>query len=281
MKIKTLIIGLALSPLLAFAELCKTTQVINTEAYAEQIGTNKVTFLAADLKTDSCHVINAKGLNQRRGPFSTFKIPHTLIAFETGAAKSANEKIAWNSIKHPAKDFWPSTWKADQTLATAFKHSAAWYYQELAHRISPKQYETWLARFRYGNQTFRPGSDEFWLNGELKISPKEQVEFLYCLIKNGCGVKPATVGAFEKIALQKTNRSKSLYAKTGAGPIDPSNIGGAFEGWYIGYIKEDGKPITAFAMYVQSESFSAIRDFRQAFSLRLLSDLKLGLEGDH
>nr|AMP57332.1 transpeptidase [uncultured bacterium]AMP57389.1 transpeptidase [uncultured bacterium] len=273
MKIKFLIFGLALSPLLAFAELCKTTQIINAEAYAAKIGANKVTFLAVDLKTDKCHVIDAEGLDKRHGPFSTFKIPHTLIALETGAAKSIDEKIVWNPVKRPAKDFWPSTWKANHTLTTAFKHSTAWYYQELAQRISPAQYETWLARFSYGNQAFTPGSDGFWLNGELKISPREQVEFLYCLIKNGCGVKAATLNAFEKIALQETHNSKSLYAKTGAGPIDPNNNDGAFEGWYMGYIKDNRKPVSAFAIYVESESFSAIKNFRRTFALQLLSDL--------
>ena len=267
---------LVLFPLCGFAEVCKTSSTINTDAYAKVIGSRKVTFLAVDLKNSTCHVINKKGLTQRHGPYSSFKIPHTLIALETGAVKPTDEAIVWDPVKRPAKDFWPETWKQNHTLATAFKHSAVWYYQELVSRITPAQYQTWLARFKYGNQTFTPGSDQFWLNTELKISPQEQVDFIVCLLKTRCGVTQKTFSAFESAALQETKKNFALYAKTGAGSIDPNNNGGAFEGWYVGYVKdENGKLVTAFAIYVEAGSFSAIKDFRREFSLRLLSDLGL------
>lgn len=276
MKLTHLIFLLALFPLVSSAEICKTNTTISTDSYAADIGTNKVTFLAVDLKNAKCHVINEKGLDQRHGPFSSFKIPHTLIALEVGAVKSIDEKIVWNPVARPAKDFWPVTWKKDHTLASAFKHSAVWYYQELVPRISPEQYETWLTRFHYGNQTFTPGSDQFWLNGELKISPREQVEFIVCLLKNQCGINAVNFSAFEIAALQETKNKFSLYAKTGAGSIDPNNNDGAFEGWYVGYIKDGkGEAVAAFAIYVEAESFTAIKDFRRAFSLRLLADLGL------
>lgn len=276
MNFKSLLVLLALSPLfssLVYADMCKTSKVIDANNYTAEMGANKVTFLAVDLRSNQCHVLNEKELDQRHTPYSSFKIPHTLIALETGAAKSLDEAIAWNPDKRPAKDFWPSTWKKDQTLGSAFKHSAAWYYQELVPRISTGEYKHWLARFKYGNQLFVPGSDEFWLNGELKISPREQVNFLVCLVKGGCGVSEKNISALELVALQETKNSLSLYAKTGAGSIDPNNNDGAFEGWYVGYIKDaKTKPVVAFAIYVEAENFSAIKDFRRAFALRLLVD---------
>ena len=276
MKSQLLIGLLAFLPLVAVADICKTTKLIDTAPYVAHIGTNKVTFLAVDLKTNTCHVINKKGLDQRHAPYSSFKIPHTLIALETGAAKSVDEKIVWVPAKRPAKDFWPATWKQDQTLVSAFKHSAAWYYQELVSRITSEQYEKWLAQFSYGNQNFAPPSDSFWLDGQLKISTKEQVSFVVCLLKNRCGVKATTYAAFEKIALQETKDNFSLYAKTGAGPIDPENFDGAFEGWYVGYTKDQhAKPAAAFAIYVEAENFTMIKNFRRAFSLQLLGDLGL------
>lgn len=276
MKGKLLIGLLAFLPLVSHADICKKTNFIDLTPYAAEIGANKVTFLAVDLKANKCHVINKKGLDQRHAPYSSFKIPHTLIALETGAAKSVDEKIVWVPVKRPAKDFWPATWKQDQTLASAFKHSAAWYYQELVSRITSEQYEKWLAQFSYGNQNFAPPSDSFWLDGQLKISTKEQVSFVVCLLKNHCGVKATTYAAFEKIALQETKDNFSLYAKTGAGPIDSNNFDGAFEGWYVGYIKDKNtEPVAAFAIYVEAESFTAIKNFRRAFALELLADLEL------
>lgn len=274
MKLVSLIFSICLLSTAAHADICKTTKSINIEPYSAEIGSRTVTFVALDLKTDNCWVINQPGLTQRHGPYSTFKIPHTLIALETGAVKSIDERFEWDQAKHPAKTFWPETWKQSHTLATAFKHSAVWYYQDLVPRIDPKQYKKWLAKFHYGNQIFTPGSDIFWLNGELKISPEEQVAFIKCVAKTGCGVKAKNIAAFESAALQETKNSISLYAKTGAGPIETNNFDGAFEGWYVGYLKDSsGNATTAFAIYMEAESFAAIKDYRKELTLKLLVDI--------
>lgn len=273
-KFKNLFALLLLTPLISVAEVCKTTKPINTDSYAAEIGTRKVTFLAVDLKSNHCWAINQSGLTLRHSPYSSFKIPHFLIALEAGAAKSVNERIEWDSTQYPAKDFWPETWKQSHTLASAFKHSAVWYYKALVPRIKPAEYKKWLAKFHYGNQAFTPGSNEFWLDNELKISPAEQVEFIACLLKNRCGIKASHFSAFESAALQETKNGRSLYAKTGAGSIDPNNNDGAFEGWYVGYVKgEDGKSVAAFALYMEAENFSALKDSRKALSLKFLGDL--------
>lgn len=276
MQIKTGIALLLLMPMISLADICKTTTPINTASYISEIGTRKVTFLAVDLKSDNCWVIDKQGLNQRHAPYSTFKIPHTLVALEVAAVKSIDEQIEWDQKKYPAQSFWPETWKQSHTLKSAFKHSAVWYYKALVPRIKPTEYKSWLAKFHYGNQKFTAGSDDFWLNNELKISPAEQVEFIACLLKNRCGVKTNNFAAFEPTALQEVRNGLSLYAKTGAGPVDPQNFDGAFEGWYVGYVKaEDGKPVTAFALYMEAESFSQLKSYRKDFSLRLLTDLNL------
>lgn len=276
MKIKSVFALLLLTPLIGVAEVCNTTKPINTDPYIADIGTRQVTFLVLDYHSNECRYINKAGLAERHGPYSTFKIPHSLIALETGALKSVDERFEWDQKKYPAKDFWPETWKQSHTLASAFKHSAVWYYKALVPRIKPADYKKWLATFHYGNQTFTPGSDEFWLNNELQISPAEQVEFIACLLKNRCGVKASNFVAFESAALQETKNGLSLYAKTGAGSIDPNNNDGAFDGWYVGYIKDDGgKPVAAFALYMAAENFTALKDYRKALSLQLLGDLGL------
>ncbi|HSC69210.1 MAG TPA: penicillin-binding transpeptidase domain-containing protein, partial [Cellvibrio sp.] len=185
-------------------------------------------------------------------------------------------RFEWDQAKHPARDFWPETWRQSHTLATAYKHSAVWYYQELVPRIATNDYKKWLARFRYGNQTFTPGSDEFWLNGEIKISPREQVEFLNCLLKNRCGLSASTFSAFEAVALQESKNAYRLYAKTGAGALEANNNDGAFAGWYVGYVKNgEGKPLAAFALYMEAENFTALKNLRRTLSLKILADLRL------
>lgn len=279
MKINNLLILLLLIPLISQADICKQAKSINTESYEKEIGSRKVTFVAVDLKNKDCWVINQPNIKQRHSPYSTFKIPHTLIALETKTVKSIGERIEWDQSKYPAQPYWPETWKQSHTLATAFKHSAVWYYKELVPRIEPNQYKRWLSRFHYGNQTFTPGSNSYWLDGELTISPKEQVEFIVCLLKSRCGVNANTFSAFEFVSLQETKNNFTLYAKTGAGPVDSNNFDDAFEGWYVGYVKgKSGKPVVAFAIFVEAESFFALQAFRRDFSLKLLADLKLWVE---
>lgn len=276
MNIKSVFALLLLTPMISVAEICKTITPINTDPYRADIGSRLVTFLVLDYRSNECRFINKAGLTERHGPYSTFKIPHSLIALETGAMQSVDERVEWDQQKYPAKDFWPETWKQSHTLASAFKHSAVWYYQALVPRIKSADYKKWLARFHYGDQVFTPGSNEFWLDKELTISPQEQVDFIACLLKDGCGVSAKSLAAFESIALQETNNHFSLYAKTGAGSIDPNNNDGAFEGWYVGYIKGDGgKPVAAFALYMEAENFAALKDYRKALSLRLLDNVGL------
>ena len=100
------------------------------------------------------------------------------------------------------------------------------------------------------------------------------MEFIACLLKDRCGVKASTLSAFESAALQATKSGLSLYAKTGAGSVDPNNNDGAFVGWYVGYIKgEGGKPVAAFALYMEADNFTALKDYRKELSLKLLTDL--------
>lgn len=261
-------------PLTTFAGVCKSIKPINTDAYTEGIGIRTVTFIAFDFNDRNCRVVNRLGLDDRHSPWSTFKIPHTLIALETGAAKSADEAIEWDPAKYLAQPYWPKTWKRSQTLASAFQHSAAWYYQALVPRIPPTEYKKWFAKFHYGNQTFTPGSQQFWLNGELKISPSEQLGFVVCLLKHRCGIGTKTFAVFEAIALQEGKDGLSLYAKTGAGPQDLNNNEGAFEGWYVGYVKDEaGKPLAAFALFMEADSFSALQPYRKELALKLLAGL--------
>lgn len=270
---KPVLLLLLLLPTVSFANTCKQINQIDTAPYHADVKDLKVTFLVVDLKKNNCWAINKNGLKQRHSPFSTFKIPHSLIALETGAVNAIDTLVEWDSEKYPAKSFWPATWKQPQTLTSAFQRSAVWFYQDLVPKIDPKQYEKWLARFSYGNKKFTVGSKEFWLDNELTISPLEQVNFLVCFLKTGCGVTAKNRALYETIALAERGEGFALYAKTGAGPIDASNMDGAFEGWYVGYVRDkNAQPTSAFALHVTAENFSSIRDFRKAFSLQILSD---------
>src|SRR5690606_26270393 len=126
-------------------------------------------------------------------PASTFKIPNSLIALETGIASGADFALAWDSTAVPPQPWWPDAWRQpEQTLRSAFQHSVVWYYQELARRIGEERMATYVAQFDYGNHDIGGGIDQFWLDGALRISPMEQVAFLQRFYQGDLGISDST-----------------------------------------------------------------------------------------
>lgn len=244
--------------------------------FQERIATRQVTFVALDLRGSACWETNSADAGQRHPPWSTFKIPHLLIALETKAVSSPDASVPWDAAKRPAADYWPPAWRQGQSLTSAFERSAAWYFQELVSKIGVANYDEWLNKFAYGNRQVPPGREDFWLGGPLLVSAREQAHFLACVARTGCGVAANTVGVLETVALSDEPGHGRLYGKTGSGPLLPGHFEGAFEGWYVGYVRaQDSAPVAAFALYARAASFSELRTFRQDMAVLLLRHLKL------
>ena len=173
-------------------------------------------------------------------PASTFKIPNSLIALETGVIADVHTVIRWDSVP---RSF--AAWNQDHTMASAFKASVVWFYQELARRIGAQRMQHYLDTTGYGNRTMGGAIDEFWLNGELRITPRQQVEFLVRLYRGTLPFTPATMAAVREIMVQERTDRYVLRAKTGW-----SDAGTPGVGWYVGYI-ERGSRVVFFATEIE------------------------------
>src|SRR5688572_10669278 len=72
---------------------------------------------------------NPARASQRFAPCSTFKVPHTAILLEAGAAPDPGFTLEYDpALKQP------SNWAHAFDLRSAFKESALWYYQAKARR---------------------------------------------------------------------------------------------------------------------------------------------------
>ena len=109
---------------------------------------------------------------RRTLPASTFKIPHALIALQTRVVTDKTV-IAWDGT---TRDY--SAWNRDQTLESAIRMSAVWVFQRFATAIGRERELDYLRAFRYGSAAFEHEVTNFWLNGDLRISPAEEVAFL-------------------------------------------------------------------------------------------------------
>jgi beta-lactamase class D len=251
------------------------TRNLDSEAYKDELRGLTVAFLARDLSSGVEYVLDGSDIVTAQAPWSTFKIPNLLIALETGVASSLDDWRDWDPALRPAADHWPDIWKQGQTLRDAFERSSVWYFQDLALEIGGPVYRQYLGSWAYGNADVPDMSDTFWLGEGLRISVREQVDFLDRLLSNKLGVSKRSIEALDTASLSGKLEEVTLHGKTGSGPDDWADLDGKFSGWYVGYLRRGDLEPVVFALHVSADSYSALRDFRKEFSVRLLEDAGL------
>src|SRR5207245_70693 len=135
--------------------------------------------VVAALDTSPERVFGGDECDRRTLPASTFKVPHALIALDTGVVTDKTV-MTWDGKK---KDF--PAWERDHTLDSAIKASVVWFFQRAALPIERERELAHLRAFAYGSQAFSRDVDQFWLNGDLLISPREQVARLQRMFAYG------------------------------------------------------------------------------------------------
>ncbi|MCP3139272.1 penicillin-binding transpeptidase domain-containing protein [Pyxidicoccus xibeiensis] len=215
-------------------------------------------FLLMDLATGTVTRNDAAKCAKRLVPASTFKVPHALIALETGVVSSTDEVRKWDGTKHRVE-----MWNQDQTLDTSMRRSALWFFQGTAKQIGKKRMEEWLKRFRYGNADTSGDITRFWLGGPLRVSPDEQLAFLARMYKGELPVSPKTLEAVKATLVQGPDTVASirdginmggpwkdgavLSAKTGTYPHAEGDIT-----WLVGHVASSGGRSHVFVSAVQS-----------------------------
>jgi beta-lactamase class D len=223
-------------------------------------------FVLYDQSNDKYIFYNQSQFKQPFTPASTFKICNSLIGLETGVIKDENFIIPWDSITRriPA-------WNKDQNLRTAFKNSTVWYYQQLARRVGGEEMKYWLDKANYGNADTSGGIDKFWLSGDLRISPEQQIDFLRRLHDNNLPFSQRSIDIVKNIMIAKDTLGYVVRAKTGWGEQDDKEIG-----WYVGYV-EKADDVYYFANCIQTAN-SENKDFARArieIVYQILDELKL------
>jgi beta-lactamase class D len=179
-------------------------------------------------------------------PASTFKIPNSVIALDTGVVADPDKDVfRWDGVQR----FIPE-WNQDQTLRSAIKVSAVWVYQEIARRVGAARMQHYVDAFDYGNHDIGGGIDTFWLTGDLRIDPVQQVDFVDRLRRGVLPASPRAQALTRDILPQTKVGDAVIRAKTGLIGIDArageqdvrSSVG-----WLVGWV-EKGSAATVFAL---------------------------------
>ncbi len=176
-------------------------------------------------------------------PASTFKIMNSLIGLETGVIPDENYVIPWDG-----KQYDIPSWNQAHTLKTAIQNSVVWYYQALARRVGKEKMQHYVDTANYGNKDISGQIDTFWLEGGLRISTDEQVEFLKRLYQNELPFSTRSMNIVKEILVLEKTESYQLSGKTGSAQRATPH-----QGWFVGYVETKGN-VYFFATNFESDS---------------------------
>ena len=173
-------------------------------------------------------------------PASTFKIPNSLIALETGVVEDPDKDVfKWDGVKRDIE-----AWNRDHTMRSAIAASAVPVYQEIARRIGEVRMQKYVDLFEYGNRNIGGGIDQFWLTGDLRIDPVQQIDFVDRLRRGTLPVsKRSQELACDILPVTKSGDS-IIRAKSG---LLGAEIGKPSLGWMVGWAEKDTAQ-TVFAL---------------------------------
>lgn len=182
-----------------------------------------------DLKKNKFTIYDRKRFDTGFVPASTSKILHSLIFLDTKAVADENEVIKWDGVKR-----WVEAWNKDHSLKTALKASAAWFYVEASKRAGRETMQKYYDAANYGNRSTDDFGEDYWVKGNLRVTPRQQIELLVKFYQNRLPFAPQTMAMVkEMIVLEKTDKY-TLRGKTGwSQDFDP------WVGWLIGYVETD------------------------------------------
>lgn len=197
-----------------------------------------------------------------RLPASTFKIANSLIALETGVVEDPDKDVfKWDGVTRSI-----AAWNKDHTLRSAIAVSAFPVFQEIARRIGAERMQKYLDQLDYGNRDIGGGIDQFWVAGNLRIDPTQQVDFLDRLRRGVLPVSKRSQQLVRDILPVTKVGDAVIRAKTGLTDKEHGALG-----WWVGWV-EKGSDITVFAMNMDCTTQAQI-DARISVTQQCLTDI--------
>lgn len=220
-----------------------------------------------DVQKDSLYTNNVKALDQGHLPASTFKIPNSIIALETGVMKDENTILLWDG--EPRSNI---NWEKDLTLQQAFRLSCVPCYQQIAKSVGVARMQENLTKIGYPKININDENlTKFWLVGEAKITPRQQIKFLREFFERKISISDNTYQTMLRIMEIENTSTHTFSGKTGWSTDHGDN------GWFVGYLMR-GKDMYYFAINVEPKDPDALEQFltdRERVARQALATMQL------
>ena len=232
-------------PSRAFAEVAPQRSEIR-ESLAKRFSDEGTVGTFVGYKTEDYLIIasDKERSGQAMLPASTYKIPNSLIALETGVVADPDKDVfKWDGVKRDIE-----AWNKDHTLRSAIAASVVPVYQEIARRIGAERMQKYVDLFDYGNRNIGGGIDQFWLTGDLRIDPIQQIDFVDRLRRGVLPVSKRSQELVRDILPVTKVGDATIRAKSG---LLGAERGKPSLGWMVGWAEKgqgkDNQP-TVFAL---------------------------------
>lgn len=223
----------ALSPSIMEASSAANAQNLDFGRHFQDLGVEG-SIIIYDSKTDRTFQHNPERNTTAFLPGSTYKILNSLIALETGVISDEIAVLTWDGIQRKVPQ-----WNRDLNMREAIKLSAVWFYQVLARKVGHEQMQQWVTQAEYGNQQIGSSDDidKFWLQGALRITPKEQIQFLRRLYDEDLPFSKRSISIVKDMMILEHTPDYTIRGKTGWVGFD-DNVRPQI-GWLVGYLEKD------------------------------------------
>ena len=202
-------------------------------------------------------------------PASTFKVFSSLAALEAGVVISLDQTISLPEYTSSREEI-----NRDLDFQSAFTLSALPHYREIVDRVGAEKMQSYLDAVGYGNRSMQ-GEPPFWISGELRITPVEQLLFLQRLVTAALPFRSEVIAGVKKL-MRRDELDGRLHGKTGWA----TGADGLETGWAVGWLERPGIEPLFFVTLLQTRMLRP--DFiplRMQLALDALSVYQSGQSG--
>ena len=171
--------------------------------------------------------------SQRFRPGSTFEFLSALVAVDSGVVADPDAPSRWDGTVYPN-----ATWNRDHSLRSAFRDSVGWYDAQVAQRVGKERLQHAVEAAGYGNRDVSGPLTSFWLDGGLRISQEEQIDFLRRFYQGDLPFSKRAIDTVKEIAVIEQTEEYTLSGKTGLATMGEADIG-----WFVGYVERGGNVV--------------------------------------